>query len=195
MIQGIANASSKKAATNETTKKAFGESPYLSVIDVILAKAVGVAPKPWPIRPPIITAESKFLPRTLKQIKIEYKIIKIAWHITIISIGPNKLDNLNKSMLISAIVKNNPRDKSLKKSIILKFKFITFVLSFIFLNNTDINIHPVIVGIIIPVKLKTIIAINLPKEIQRRIVSNCSKNEKILRFILLSIFFDVDILL
>ena len=116
IIQGIVNASSKNAATKGTTKNAFCEYPYLSVIDVILASAVGVAPNPCPIRPLIITAESKFLPRTLKQIKIEYKIIKIAWQITIISIGPNKLDNLNKSMLISAIVKNIPSDKSLKKS-------------------------------------------------------------------------------
>ena len=44
-------------------------------------------------------------------------------------------------------------------------------LSFIFLNNTDINIQPVIAGIIIPVKLKNILAINFPKDIQRRIVS------------------------
>ena len=95
-------------------------------------------------------------------------------------------------MLIRAIVKNIPRDKSLKKSIILKSKFIILTLSFTFLNNTDINIQPVIAGIIIPVMLKNIFAINFPKDMQRRIVNNCSKNEKISRFILLSIFFDVD---
>ena len=95
-------------------------------------------------------------------------------------------------MLISAIVKNIPRDKSLKKTIILKSRFIILTLSFIFLNNTDINIQPVIAGIIIPVKLKNILAINFPKDIQRRIANNCSKNEKISRFILISIFFDID---
>ena len=54
-------------------------------------------------------------------------------------------------MLIRAIVKNIPRDKSLKKSIILKSKFTILTLSFTFLKNTDINIQPVIAGIIIPV--------------------------------------------
>ena len=37
--------------------------------------------------------------------------------------------------------------------------------------------------------------INFPKDIQRRIVNNCSKNEKILRFIILLLSFDIDILL
>ena len=73
-------------------------------------------------------------------------------------------------MLISAIVKNIPRDKSLKKSIILKSRFIILTLSFIFLNNTDINIQPVIAGIIIPVKLKNILAINFPKDIQLSLI-------------------------
>jgi len=192
IIQGIVNASSKNAATNGTTKKAFCEYPYLSVIDVILASAVGVAPNPCPISPLIITAESKFLPSILNTTKIEYKTIKIAWHITIISIGPNNLDNLNKSMLISAIVKNIPKDKSLRKSIILKSKFIILILSFTFLKTTDISIHPVIAGIIMFIKLKNRFATSFPKAIQRRIDKSCSKNENILRFILLSIFFDVD---
>ena len=46
IIQGIVKASSKNAATKGTTKNAFFEYPYLLLIEVILARAVGVAPKP-----------------------------------------------------------------------------------------------------------------------------------------------------
>ena len=77
IIQGIVKASSKNAATKGTTKNAFFEYPYLLLIEVILARAVGVAPKPWPISPLIITAESKFFPRTLKQTNTQYKTINI----------------------------------------------------------------------------------------------------------------------
>jgi len=48
----------KKAPTMGTTKNALGASPNLSTTDLIFAMALGVAPKPNPQKPAVITAES-----------------------------------------------------------------------------------------------------------------------------------------
>ena len=57
-MHGILKISSKKAATRGTTRYALSEYPYLFVTELIFAKAFGVAPKPCPNIPLIITAAS-----------------------------------------------------------------------------------------------------------------------------------------
>lgn len=140
-IHGILIASSKKPLTNGTTKKAFGESPYFCVKELIFARAFGVAPIPCPIKPLIMMAESKSFPSTLKQINIENRIIKITWKVTIKRIGGNNVDNSNKSIFISDKVKKIPNESSFKKSISLKFNSSIFILSFKFLKITAENIQ------------------------------------------------------
>lgn len=57
-IQGIEKASSKNAPTIGTIKNAVSLFPYLLVSVDIFARALGVAPSVWPIRPLIMIAAS-----------------------------------------------------------------------------------------------------------------------------------------
>ena len=58
IIIGSAKRSIKNAPTKGTIKKAFGEGPNFFVTASILAIAFGVAPRPWPKKPPVIIAAS-----------------------------------------------------------------------------------------------------------------------------------------
>lgn len=55
---GIANTSIRKAPTIGTIRYALREGPKRSVTAAMLAIALGVAPRPWPVKPATITAAS-----------------------------------------------------------------------------------------------------------------------------------------